>query len=185
MKSLSGLCSCIASALQPDSYSASERVSINVVSYQSNTSTEKCVNSNIISIHNSSKHKRSICNTTLVFGIYLKSMPKIFNHPGGVVQMWHHSCVAHEGMVLWVWKVRSPRTRCYSTSIYNLNVECCWLLVHSFSLPTQFVCTWRVATWPSSEPWSIVCVWQLLSIDAGQRMGTQCEIEFFNFHMDT
>ena len=39
MKSLSGLCSCRASALQPDSYSASERVSINVVSYQSTQST--------------------------------------------------------------------------------------------------------------------------------------------------
>ena len=43
---------------------------------------------------------------------------------------------------------------CYSTSIYNLNVECCWLLVHSFSLPAQFVCTWRVATWPSLDPLS-------------------------------
>ena len=28
------------------------------------------------------------------------------------------------------------------------------LLVHSFSLPAQFVCTWRVATWPSLDPLS-------------------------------
>ena len=44
MKSLSGLCR--ASALQPDISSASERVSLNVVSYQSTSSTEKCVNAN-------------------------------------------------------------------------------------------------------------------------------------------
>ena len=44
------------------------------------------------------------------------------------------------------------------------------LVVGSQFLAARTVCV-HMASGDLAEPWSIVCVWKLLSIDAGQRMG--------------
>ena len=58
------------------------------------------------------------------------------------------------------------------------------LVVGSQFLAARTVCV-HMASGDLAEPWSIVWVWKLLSIDAGQKMGTQCEIEVLNFDMNT